>query len=352
MATSEFQQRWHEANNSLAECRKELNALIKAFDASRAFDVAEGSYQQWRQGWQQRKELAEATLTGTKAEQPAESQETLRKFVADSETTTQAVRDIDLETSRIQGEISEANKTLTRERNLLQQAVRELSTLGGVTEEQSARAEASIRQRTADYQEKRRLEYELSLLDGELSREGVELARLQGLQEESRLCGEWIKHLEACRSVLHRDNLPRVVADHYLGKLQTDINAFLDLASAPFRVTAQEDLSFEVRFVSGPKEGVIQPGGRLSMGERVVLALAFRLSVNSMFAEEVGLLCLDEPTAWLDDANLGCIEIALEKLRGVSAARSLQVILVTHERRLGRLFDRVIDLGQSEDTWQ
>ena len=85
----------------------------------------------------------------------------------------------------------------------------------------------------------------------------------------------------------------------------------------------------------------------MSGGEKVILALAFRIAVNSLFASDLGLLCLDEPTAGLDDDNMQCLEKALARLKDLSSERGLQCIIVTHEsERLARLFDNVIRIGR------
>ena len=167
------------------------------------------------------------------------------------------------------------------------------------------------------------------------------IAMLEASAAEGERVRRWVQHLGDVRAVLHRDSLPKVVAQHYLRELEIDTNAFLGVFDAPFRVETDAGLSFRALF----HDGRDQPAGRLSGGEKVVLALAFRLSVNSMFAQDVGLLCLDEPTVGLDDHNLGCLRTALGRLKELSRARGLQVILVTHERSLGPLFDQVIDLS-------
>jgi len=122
--------------------------------------------------------------------------------------------------------------------------------------------------------------------------------------------------------------------------MQDEINALLVRFDSHFTVVADEDLSFTAVFTDGRRV----PAGRRSGGEKVILALAFRVVVNSMFASELGLLCLDEPTAGLDDGNLTCINIALERLKELSKSHGLQVIMITHERNLP-CFDKVIDLG-------
>jgi len=66
--------------------------------------------------------------------------------------------------------------------------------------------------------------------------------------------------------------------------------------------------------------------------------------VNSLFAADLGVITLDEPTAYLDDENINCLDLALARLRSLSEARGLQCILITHEKGLGHLFDHVVQL--------
>jgi len=70
--------------------------------------------------------------------------------------------------------------------------------------------------------------------------------------------------------------------------------------------------------------------------------LAFRWTLNSMFASQIGMLVLDEPTAWIDARNLDCLEVALTNLRGLVRAQGYQVIIITHHQQLQRVFDQVI----------
>ena len=76
----------------------------------------------------------------------------------------------------------------------------------------------------------------------------------------------------------------------------------------------------------------------------MILALAFRVAVNSLFAGMAGLLCLDEPTESLDEGNLACLEVAIGRMRDLSESRGLQCLLVTHEPSFEVLFDGVLRL--------
>jgi DNA repair exonuclease SbcCD ATPase subunit len=134
-----------------------------------------------------------------------------------------------------------------------------------------------------------------------------------------------------------------MVAYTYLERMQVSINDTLELFDAPFRVTASEDLGFDARF----DDGRTVMDRRLSVGERIVLAMAFRITINSTFASSLGVLIMDEPTAGLDEHNLGCLPQALERLRALSDSCGLQILFVTHEPRISHLFDKVIDLSNA-----
>ena len=67
-----------------------------------------------------------------------------------------------------------------------------------------------------------------------------------------------------------------------------------------------------------------------------------------MFAEEIGLLALDEPTASLDQPRIQALAPVLDKLRELSTAKGLQCLLVTHAASLSNLFESAIELEPPE----
>jgi len=142
--------------------------------------------------------------------------------------------------------------------------------------------------------------------------------------------------LTRIRDVLHRDQLPKLVIQRQLERLGAATNDVLASFGAALRLSPDEGLSYRADFFDGRQ----QPITRLSGGEQVLTALAFRIATNATFARELGMLCLDEPTVYLDAENLGCLDAALDWLRQASRSRGLQCILITHEN-IGHLFDHV-----------
>jgi DNA repair exonuclease SbcCD ATPase subunit len=153
-----------------------------------------------------------------------------------------------------------------------------------------------------------------------------------------------IDELEMSRSLLHRENLPRQTTLNWLLYLKDKVNANLEDMDLEFRVTGLDGSNFMVTFSDGEYAGITVTAQRLSGGQKVLFALAFRLAVNWAFAADLGLLCLDEPTAGLDAASLLKVRIALEKLCSPGRDQSLQIVLITHESRLDGIGDCVIDL--------
>lgn len=166
---------------------------------------------------------------------------------------------------------------------------------------------------------------------------------LQQEQEAARL-KRWVNTANQVREAFK--NAPRIVATRNLQRLETAINDLLQIFSVNFlvRVATDGTPSFIAEFYDGRK----QSAQRLSVGQKTVLALAFRVAVNAMFAEEIGLLALDEPTAALDAVRVRALAPVLEKLRELSTAKGLQCLLVTHATSLSHLFESTIELEAPE----
>jgi DNA repair exonuclease SbcCD ATPase subunit len=143
--------------------------------------------------------------------------------------------------------------------------------------------------------------------------------------------------LEQVRTVVHRDKLPNIVAVANMERMEQGINDNLAKFGSPFWVeTAHDDLTFIVHKPGEPP----QAAGRLSTGQKVILAIAFWLSLASV----VGLLALDEPTANLDEDNRSFLADALSSL-STKISGHRQIIMVTHADNLRGCFDQIITLG-------
>lgn len=333
-----------EAQSVLPGLKSELAEMDSRLEYSARIDREEREYLNWHNAWKPRVAALERQLAELHViNRPEHTEEALNAIVAESRELEVALREVEAELESINQSVAVTQGKISGEQGHLNAYLAERQALRLYSPEDLAEIEQRIAQQTVAFQTRAQLRGELQA--EQRHRQGFEssIRALEVQKAEAERTHRWVQHLGDVRAVLHRESLPRIVAQHYLRELQVDTNSFLDTFEAPFRVEADDKLSFKALYHDGRE----QPAGRLSGGEKVVLALAFRLSVNSMFAQDVGLLCLDEPTVGLDEHNLGCLQTALERLKELSRSRGLQVILVTHERSLGHLFDKVIDLSMT-----
>ena len=170
---------------------------------------------------------------------------------------------------------------------------------------------------------------------------------LKAQQAKQDVLARRLKVLENVRDWFNYSNGPRVLVNQVLDTVTDDVNRFLGNFTAPFVVTPNhEQLGFFVEFTDG-RDRPDDPVGTeaLSGGECVQLAVAFRLAVYVMFAGKLGLLSLDEPTAYLDEGNVDRFGILLAKVRDLARNMNTQVLMATHERAVIPHMDSVIDLN-------
>lgn len=82
----------------------------------------------------------------------------------------------------------------------------------------------------------------------------------------------------------------------------------------------------------------------LSGGQKTILAVLTRIAVLRRLARDLGILLLDEPTDALDAENIELFGGFLDRLKATVHQQGLQIVLVTHARRIAEACDSVIEL--------
>jgi exonuclease SbcC len=93
------------------------------------------------------------------------------------------------------------------------------------------------------------------------------------------------------------------------------------------------------------QDGFEQDVGFLSGGEKTSIALAYRLTLNSLMRKETesmesNLLILDEPTDGFSKNQLAKIRELLDELK------SQQIVLVSHEKELETYVDHIFEVSK------
>jgi exonuclease SbcC len=169
------------------------------------------------------------------------------------------------------------------------------------------------------------------------------IKELQALEEQAKLLEGRKTYQSLCertRAVLHYDSLPRLAMQRYLSAMNSKLNEFLSIFEVPFTCAIKDDLSV---ICNVPDIGE-KPAGRLSGGEKVMLGVAYRVAVYSMFASSLGFMVLDEPTVMLDNDHIACVANMFELVGRYVRNSNMQLVVITHEPELVRTFDHTIQL--------
>lgn len=328
----------------LREKVKTLPAKVKALeDKVEAIDFYKTnsrSYEKWKAGYDARVKAnqdARDALKGVEAPDgdADELQGWLAKFAkleADLETAEQGVKVLEKILGQAEATL-EAKKTRLAE---VRQGIDE----NQIDPSKVEKARTRLAEHVTAVNEIAKIEGEAKGVRKMIDAKEQELKALKTKLKRTKKLRQMAKVITEAREVVHRDRLPRRVASTNLNRMEGDINDNLKLFGDPFWAEANEELSFSVHKPGEPP----QAAGRLSTGQRVILALAFWPAVASLWATDLGMLCLDEPTANLDAENRKFLSQALgamtAKVRG-----ERQLIMVTHDPDLRTAFDQVIDLG-------
>lgn len=187
------------------------------------------------------------------------------------------------------------------------------------------------------------LEAELAAYRRDMAAADADVRAYRKLVAEGQRRSAAADHFQQLKDVFRPGpgGLAAKVVDLCLSNLSRTLNTRLEQFGAPFTVRTDNQAALTAVF----SDGTCTPAGRLSGGQKMILALAFRLSVLSEYGGDLGFLCLDEPTVGMDDANRAGLTRCLAEVGRWAAAGDSQLIIVTHDTNLAAAADHVIRLG-------
>ena len=342
--SANFEELLAQVRDELPAKRTLLSQYEKSKHAAESHDQALTRWQEWQRGYRSRLNQYEHDRADLEAEatKPVDTEEELRGIVDHYEAMKESV-----EAARAAVEAATTAKgkaygvMTTRAHRVV--ALGERRAVSKVTQQAADEAQARYRRTAARLHLVSGLRGALKPLADAARDQMKTVKALEATKAAAARSLRLRNHLTAVRGVMHRTALPRLVATSYLQLLVARINSLL-VKVTDFRVSTAADNTFIAHF----EDGRTHPAYRLSVGQKVLLAIAFRVEVNALFTGALGLFCLDEPTQFLDaDHRITSVELALTTLRDFSVQRGLQCFLVTHEERLHDLFDKVFILGAS-----
>lgn len=278
--------------------------------------------------------------------QPELSKEEALKVIAKYDEFEGMLKEAEAQTHIQETAVTRASSVLATCQNQFQEIqvkIRENSIVGSGSKTYTITDElvSSVKEKRAKHNqvfpEVTRWETLIEANNKSINRYEQDLENLRLMVKRNKKMKQLLELLEQVRDVVHRDRLPNLVAVANMERMEDGINDNLAKFGSPFWVeTSQEDLAFIVHKPGEPP----QPAGRLSTGQKVILAISFWLSLASV----VGLLALDEPTANLDEDNRSFLADALSSL-STKISGHRQIIMVTHADNLRGCFDQIVTLG-------
>ncbi len=227
---------------------------------------------------------------------------------------------------------------LRAERLRLQERLRgleeELARYEGVEEE--------LREKRRQYQE---LRDQIARMKGRIEQLEREVTRLEVVQEEAnRLKNKLEAYMSALaaverlRRVFGPQGLPRLVRVKARNVIEYHLRDMLARFNLDF-VDVRLGDDYEAVIVSRDGEKTVN---MLSGGERVALAIAYRLALARAVGGRLGSLVMDEPTIHLDEERKREL---IDIIRyGLEATGLQQLIIVTHDRELEEAADIVLEV--------
>lgn len=168
------------------------------------------------------------------------------------------------------------------------------------------------------------------------------LDTLREMVKKEKKIGTYLDGLEKAREVLHRDNLPALVARSRRADINAETEKFLTMFDVPFGAYLDENMAPMATLQSSDEP---KPGAVLSWGERTALSVSFAVALWSLYLPEVSFLVMDEPTHHLNNDRVRKLADLLDSLRAYCKESRTQIFIVTHDKTLQRSFDQTIHLG-------
>lgn len=166
----------------------------------------------------------------------------------------------------------------------------------------------------------------------------LEEKRLSDEADRARLV---LTDLEAVRNAFHRDAVQQAIRSYGASQINDRLLGYLAIFNLPYRPSFGPDglMTFQ-----DAKSGTEHEFSRLSGGQQKLTALAYRLALMQMFAGNVRLAILDEPTYGVDRQNLEMMAESFRALSEYAGQRGLSIFIATHEEALFPAFDQMIEL--------
>ena len=177
--------------------------------------------------------------------------------------------------------------------------------------------------------------------EGNLTALKERLVEAQHRNEAATRAKQILTDLEAVRGAFHRDAVQKEIRSYGAKQINERLQGYLGIFNLPYKPSF--DNEGLMKFLD-TQTGTEHEFSKLSGGEQKLTALAYRLALMQMFAGNVRVAILDEPTYGVDKQNLETMCESFKALAEYAGHRGLSIFVATHEEALMTSFDQTIQL--------
>lgn len=334
--------KWDQASIESIDLSDKVVELTKSIQDNRAYDKAKVTHLLWLNGHEKQISEVSRSMASLNVEtKPEFSRDEAKNIISNYNELKNNFINIGKAINKIDVEMAKTTTALEQQEQEFTKEKEEIDKYKDINEEAVETAQTAISRIKETKAEVSAVLTDLAVSKAEFKNISDNLVTATKQVNLASLHSSWNDRVESLKKIFKYNALPMVLSYRYMAQVVVELNNTLSQIGVPFTIELEHDLSFTVNF--GFQK---VPASRLSGGQKVILTIAYRLAVNFTFATNLGLLCLDEPTVGLDEANLGSLERAFERLKDFSLSNGVQIIVVTHEKGLSHLFDHTIDLTQ------
>lgn len=148
--------------------------------------------------------------------------------------------------------------------------------------------------------------------------------------------------LNKIRAAFHRDAIQNDLRTFGAKAINDSLTECLAVFNVPYTVYFTPDglAKFKDNVVHQERDF-----SSLSGGQKKLVSLAYRLALMKLFTNDLNICVLDEPTSFIDTANIEAMKNAFIALQEFAQHNNMTIFIATHEYSLVPIFDTLIDLG-------
>jgi len=175
----------------------------------------------------------------------------------------------------------------------------------------------------------------------------IRMTEIDKAMEQQETTRQIINELSTLAKTFARTGLPSTYLNDRFQRTMKLTNTNLRAMGSEFTVRASGEESLSFDFLRHDRDDAVwMEQEKLSGGQRMKLAVAFLLGLQSTTIPDVGLLVMDEPSTHLDPDCVDELRELLTVMGPQFAAREAQIIVCDHNPRLIPFDVHVIDLAK------